>query len=316
MIIGEKCGCEVERGMVGNGGQVGCGDSYGGEVVPNGGDRDQPVGEVGEREPSACGTLVSRAGTVDGQDVSDIVLNTGCTHTMISEDLVSHDTLIAGASVQLRCPHGDVITYPLAEVVLRVNGVTIPVRAAIAKNLPVSVLLGTDAPELRNLLVMSPTITEDGQALVVTRAQAQEIVKAEEETKWKLQHSEVEPTAVWEEIRTIESCTDPPAFSELSDDLFGTPRSRKKLTRSEQGAVRHTYGLVRAKDLPQVRALLAEMPREEFRKLQETDQSLAGVRSLADAPSQPFFRRNNRFFGGMASSTGGGSHRLQKNGGW
>jgi len=112
---------------------------------------------------------------------------------MIHEDLVPQDKLITGASVQLHCAHGDVLTYPLADVLLTVSGVTIPVRAAISKNLPVSVLLGTDAPELTKLLVTNPITMEDGQAWVVTRAQSQRIARAEEDAQCKVQRSEVEP---------------------------------------------------------------------------------------------------------------------------
>ena len=62
------------------------------------------------------------------------------------------------------------------------------------------------------------------------------------------------------------------------------------LTRREKRIIQHTYGLVRAKDQPQTKALPADMPKKELQKLQEMDEPLAGVCSLVDAPSQLFFR--------------------------
>ena len=91
----------------------------------------------------------------------------------------------------------------------------IPVRAAISKNLRVSVLLGTNVPELMKQLVTNPTTTEDGQALVVTRAQSQKIARVEEDMQSKMQRSEVEPIPVGDGITTTGPCIDPPAFSEL-----------------------------------------------------------------------------------------------------
>ena len=90
-------------------------------MVTGGGEGDVGVGEVGEREPSVSGTPVKRVKTVEGRDVSDIVLNTGCTRTMICEDLVPQGKLITGASVQPHCAHGDVLTYLLADVLLTVS---------------------------------------------------------------------------------------------------------------------------------------------------------------------------------------------------
>ena len=52
----------------------------------------------------------------------------------------------------LRCAHGDLVTYPLADLKLEVDGVVITVRAAVAERLPVSMLLGAEVAELGQLL--------------------------------------------------------------------------------------------------------------------------------------------------------------------
>ena len=54
--------------------------------------------------------------------------------------------------VTLRCAHGDTVLYPLAEVNISVGGLAFVVRAAPSETMPVSVLLGTDVPELGQLL--------------------------------------------------------------------------------------------------------------------------------------------------------------------
>ena len=50
--------------------------------------------------------------------------------------------------VSIRCAHGDVVSYALAKVSMRIEGRRIQVQAGGAPNLPVPVLLGTDVPEL------------------------------------------------------------------------------------------------------------------------------------------------------------------------
>ena len=67
--------------------------------------------------------------------------------------------------------------YPLAQVELELDGVAIQVEAAVSESLPVSVLLGTDVPELSQLLQSNPRAVhteEVERVLVVTRARDEE----------------------------------------------------------------------------------------------------------------------------------------------
>ena len=78
-------------------------------------------------------------------------------------------------------------------------------RAAVSETLPVSVLLGTDIPELGQLLRSNPCTlhtraTED--ALVVTRAQAKENARVERQTLQKERKSEVHPSPRMVQSRT------------------------------------------------------------------------------------------------------------------
>ena len=100
--------------------------------------------------------------------MDDIVLDTGCACTMVRHDLVPKGRVMAGATIRLRCAHGDVVAYPLATVRLEIDGISLPVTAAIAKRLPASVLLGTDVPELRRFINQPPQLQTE--ALVMTQA--------------------------------------------------------------------------------------------------------------------------------------------------
>ncbi|KAL5515882.1 hypothetical protein EMCRGX_G001127 [Ephydatia muelleri] len=57
-----------------------------------------------------------------------------------------------GEAVTIRCAHGDNVLYSVTHVNLVVDGVPLVVEAVVSKSLPVSVLLGTDVPELASLV--------------------------------------------------------------------------------------------------------------------------------------------------------------------
>ena len=76
------------------------------------------------------------------------VLDTGCSKTIVHHNLVPQKKMVLGEAVTIRCAHGDNVLYPLANVDLVVDGVPLTVEAAVSKSLPVSVMLGTDVPEL------------------------------------------------------------------------------------------------------------------------------------------------------------------------
>ena len=124
---------------------------------------------------SGKGKRTTRSGFVEGVEVTDILLDTGCTQTMVRRDLVSQDQLIEGEAATIRCVHGDTVLYPLADVIIKVEGHDLTVRAAVSETLPMSVLLGTDVPQLGQLLHSNPALIHSHgveHALVTTRSQA------------------------------------------------------------------------------------------------------------------------------------------------
>lgn len=95
-------------------------------------------------------------GVIEGRVITDIVLDTGCSRTIkVHHNLVGEDKQLEGETVTVRCAHRDTVLYPLAEVEMELDGVPMRVKAAVADRLPVSVLLGTDVPELGRLLQMN-----------------------------------------------------------------------------------------------------------------------------------------------------------------
>lgn len=263
---GEQYGCEAARGMVG-------------------------LGQVVES--------VTQSGVVEGTDVHDIVLDTGCSRTMIQQDLVPAEKKVPGEAVTLRCAHGDVVLYPLADVDVQVSGITFTIRAAVSQTLPVSMLLGTDVPILGQLLGMKgvPILPQaPAEAMVVTRAQkqAQEALRVQQQLKEF--ESEVCPTPlVGDTVST--PLDDLPMGSTFSDDLFTTPTPRKCLTKKQKRLDRHSHGLERAKDRRKTKesdlCLSKAVAQWDLKRLQEEDTSLNAIRRLADeepTSSQAFYR--------------------------
>ena len=138
----------------------------------------------GGRSMEGCN--MSRGGSVEGQAVKSILLDTGCSKTLVRRDLVPEGRLVDGKAVTIRCAHGDTVLYPVANVTMEVEGIPLRVEAAVSDTLPVAVLLGTDVPELGDLLgrPVIPKKTPQEGALVVTRAQARR--QKEEASKKRL----------------------------------------------------------------------------------------------------------------------------------
>jgi predicted aspartyl protease len=123
---------------------------------------------------------VPQVGVVEGREVGDILLDTGCSRTLVREDLVPAKKFLAGEAVAIRCAHGDTVLYPLAEVEIEVGGQSLKVEVAVLGTLPIAVLLGTDVPELAELLGGSQRkcggrrLWTDDALVVTTRAQAKQ----------------------------------------------------------------------------------------------------------------------------------------------
>ena len=102
--------------------------------------------------PAVCTQGLHVSGKVDGIPIKSVVLDTGCSRILVRHDLVSQDNILEGGVVAIRCAHGDTVLYPIAKVYLEINGHSIDVEAAVSDSLPIPVLLGTDVPQLQDLI--------------------------------------------------------------------------------------------------------------------------------------------------------------------
>ena len=115
------------------------------------------------------------SGTVEGKPIDRILLDTGAATTLVHRSLVPEDKMLPH-NIDIRCAHGDVACYPMAEVSMRVGGFAFSVQAAVSQHLPVPVLLGRYVPHLTRLLELakedsdSPA-SEPAVVAVVTRGQ-------------------------------------------------------------------------------------------------------------------------------------------------
>ena len=109
---------------------------------------------------------VFRTGTVFGTLTSDICLYTGCSQTLVHSSMVPREKLL-DETVDIRCAHGDIVSYPMAVASICIDSEQYTVRVGVSCSLPHSVLLGTDVPG-----VFCHLADEDAtDVLVVTRAQ-------------------------------------------------------------------------------------------------------------------------------------------------
>ena len=64
---------------------------------------------------------VVKPGMVEGKKVEDILLDTGCSRTMVHQKLVAKENIQDADVVAIQCAHGDTVLYPLANVSLVVE---------------------------------------------------------------------------------------------------------------------------------------------------------------------------------------------------
>ena len=285
-------GCEVVQGDGGMG-EAGQGYSTGCEVVRDAGG----VGRAGIMETNCLleDRSMKRRGMVEGTEVHDMVIDTGCSRTMVRQNLVPDNKMKAGEDIMVRCAHGDIVKYPLADVELDIDGVAVTVTAAVSERLPVSALLGTDIPGLVGFLHPDAPTDSGSDALVVTRAKAKELANAEASQQRKEEQDGVHPNPLLD-VPTVSPPShmaflpeDPLLGREWTDDMFEQPRDKPRQSRREKREVRHRHGLVRAKDKKQtgVPNFPPEVLRRDLQQMQESDHSLEVVRKMVSDASEP-----------------------------
>ena len=124
---------------------------------------------------------IIRSGTEEGKYVKNILLDTGCSMTLVHQKLVSEEEFLEGKATTVCCALGDTVLYHSAKVHMEVEGKAIEVEAAVSDCLPVGVLLGTDVSQLPELLTQQNSgVGEPEKTMgIITRA----VVRKQKEQK-------------------------------------------------------------------------------------------------------------------------------------
>ena len=69
-------------------------------------------------------------GEVEGITIGDILLDTGCSQTLVRQELMPNDKVMSGQT-SIQCAHGDVIKYPVAYVQIKVGAMEFTVKEGI-----------------------------------------------------------------------------------------------------------------------------------------------------------------------------------------
>ena len=233
--------------------------------------------KAGARRKSAGG--VYRNGSVEGRQVEGILLDTGCARTMVRKELVPEEKILMGDAVTIRCAHGDKVLYPLAALELEVDGISIPVEAAVSESLPVPVLLGRDVPQLASLLgkPVEAELQSEEVMVVVTQAQAKrqlEILRREQEII-----SGAEPKQMEQLDKEDEYAEQGPQSGENTSLVRGTKGTAGVLTKKKKRTLRQQLAQVS----PENRELpIVDISKEELVQLQNKDETLSRVRGLVE----------------------------------
>eukprot|EP00731_Ephydatia_muelleri_P034075 Em0046g18a len=228
-----------------------------------------------------------KTGKVEGQKVTDILLDTGCSRTMVRRNLVAMEKIIVGRVATITCAHGDTKLHPLALVEVELDGSHIQVEAALSEELPVSVLLGTDVPELTHLISGTGSsinlVSQEQVMVVMTRAKAkqqleEELIRKEKELLSGAQSNTLvrvnEPVA-------CDNVVPSRSESEAGQAEQQSPRKNSKLTKDQRREIRK-----KAQETEKSReggnSEYPDITIEDLKKLQAEDPTLAEVLRAAD----------------------------------
>ena len=69
---------------------------------------------------------IYRQGWVEGNHIADMMLETGCSRTLVHSELVPREKILEGSVTTICCAHSDTLLYPLAELEIQVAD-TLPI---------------------------------------------------------------------------------------------------------------------------------------------------------------------------------------------
>ncbi|XP_051571299.1 uncharacterized protein LOC127450889 [Myxocyprinus asiaticus] len=106
------------------------------------------------------------------------LVDTGCNQTSIHQRLVQHEALGTAKTVRVKCVHGDIHNYPVVTLMIKFRGTKHRVEATVSSRLTHTLILGTDWPEFRNILM---GICADGACTKAVRCEMCDVLAGEAE---------------------------------------------------------------------------------------------------------------------------------------
>ena len=141
--------------------------------------------------------------------------------------------------------HRDIFVYPLAQVDMEIKGRKLMVKAGVSETIPASVLLGTDVPDLAELLRSSGLQQGEDVMAVTTRAEARKqqetggdpVKDAGPTSEESDQTPEEEPLSGSSGLDRFSNLVEPTESKPgrgFDDSLFVPTRARERLTRRQK----------------------------------------------------------------------------------
>ena len=203
-----------------------------------------------------------------------MLIDTGCTNTMVSANYIDSGNLDYGNTEKILCIHGDMVCYPTAEVYLRLGQWSRAAKVVVAPGLPVPVLLGTDIYRL----------TASKPVMVTVRVQAKRGGSAPKDEKKATEpqpdtdkQQKNEDDLLVEEIFTIQQDED---LGEGSAEQEASPMNQYHKSTIEE----EEYTEQRREELPDStpqECKVLEATAEDIRRWQAQDPTLQKVREEA-----------------------------------
>ena len=213
-------------------------------------------------------------GKVEGK-VTELLLDTGCSKTMIDASLVPVEKFNEEKRISMQCAHGDMKQYPIAVVEIEVNGKTYSVGAAVVDGLPRPVLLGRDVKDLVALVLKEDQKRKGSALAVMTRKQRSEKEKEEAINLVKEMVSEAKPKQLVD-------------IFNFEDEIF-TGEGKVRKTRGQKKLLKKQW-----KNKEPNSSVDGDMNsidsggKEKLQKLQKTDSSLVKIREMVTEGSAPY----------------------------
>ena len=196
--------------------------------------------------------------------------------------------------IPVRCAHGDIITYPIAEIEIEVGGRHYMVEAGVVDRLPVSVLLGWDNPDLEDLLQEKEGLESEAAEVMAVTTRAQK--KKQEEELARLGEQDKQSGAIPKPIQSDAVVPEEEVMlgTEFAEDLFSGGHPRVKKIRKEKREQKCRFLQERQERHP------LQMTAGELSKLQQEDSSLEAIRKAAKGEASTagrgFFEQNGLLY--------------------